>query len=437
MQLTVSLNVDVPATTSIADLELVIQEAGQQAMRMALCQAVRAYEAQHQTCPHCGNTLVQGEGTDRRVLRTIFGRVVLAPRRLRCQGCGRRFRPADGCLASLDGKQVTPALARAAVQAGAAWPYATAARELAWLCGAAISPEQVRQLTNQQGMQEASQQAQKASDLVEPTAALVRAERDQEQLRSIPSTPPALLVIGWDGGWVPSREQKGGMEGKVGVVVSGTERVGKQRQRMTPRRYVATFAASEQVGKLTYAAVCELGAEEAQAQVVLGDGANWIKSEAALHFPEAVTILDWPQLWRVVQAAVRAARPGPRWRAVRRECYQALHQALWFGQVDMARVQLQALRPSPAEAPVEALEAALIYLENQRAWIGNYQHWREMGYPVGSGLVERAVALIINRRLKRQGMRWRHANATAVVALRVRTINADWEAASAQRHQAA
>jgi hypothetical protein len=308
---------------------------------------------------------------------------------------------------------------------------------LARLCGAAISPEQVRQLTNQQGRQEASQQAQQASDLVEPTAALVRAERDHEPLRSIPSKPPALLVIGLDGGWVPSREQKGGMEGKVGVVVSGTARVGKQRQRMTPRRYVATFATSEQVGKLTYAAVCELRAEEAQAQVVLGDGANWIKSEAALHFPEAVTILDWPHLWRVVQAAVRAARPGPRWRAVRRECYQALQQALWFGQVDMARVQLQALRPSPAETPVEALEAALTYLENQRTWIGNYQHWREMGYPVGSGLVERAVALIINRRLKRQGMRWRRANATAVVTLRVRTINADWEAASAQRHWAA
>jgi hypothetical protein len=191
------------------------------------------------------------------------------------------------------------------------------------------------------------------------------------------------------------------------------------------------------VGKLTYAAACELEAEEAQMQVVLGDGANWITSEAALHFPEAVTILDWPHLWRVVQAAVRAARPGPQWRAVRRECYQALTQALWHGQVDVARVQVHALRPASGEAPVETLEAALMYLENHRAWIGDYQHWRDLGYPVGSGLVERAVALIINRRMKRQGMRWRRANATAVVTLRVRTINADWEAASAQRHGAA
>ena len=56
------------------------------------------------------------------------------------------------------------------------------------------------------------------------------------------------------------------------------------------------------------------------------------------------------------------------------------------------------------------------------------QQWREQGYPVGSGLVERAVALVINVRMKKRGMRWKRANATAVVALRVHYINADWEA---------
>lgn len=437
MQITVSLKFDLPATVTLSDLETQIQEAGRQAMRTALGTALRAIEEQQRVCPHCGSQQARTEGTDRRVLRTLFGRVVLAPRRLRCQGCRRRFRPAEGCLAALEGKQVTPALAQAAAQAGAAWPYATAARELARLCGASISPEHIRHLTSQAGTEEARQQMQAAAALVEPTAAKIRAERDHESLCPTHAMPPALLVVGLDGGWVKSREQQGGMEGKVGVVVSGVEPISQQRQRMTQRRYVATFASSEQVGKLTYAAACELGAEEAGEQVVLGDGANWIKSEAALHFPEAVRILDWSHLWRVVQAAVRAARPGPTWRSVRRECYQSLKEALWHGQVDAARGQLERLRPGPLEAPVEALEAALLYLENQRAWIGDYQHWRDLGYPVGSGLVERAVALIINRRLKRQGMRWRRANATAVVALRVRTINADWEVASAQRHRAA
>jgi hypothetical protein len=42
-------------------------------------------------------------------------------------------------------------------------------------------------------------------------------------------------------------------------------------------------------------------------------------------------------------------------------------------------------------------------------------------------MVEREVALVINRRMKRQGMRWRRENADALVALRTHTINATWE----------
>ena len=57
-------------------------------------------------------------------------------------------------------------------------------------------------------------------------------------------------------------------------------------------------------------------------------------------------------------------------------------------------------------------------------------YW-EQGYPVGSGLVERAVAVVINARMKKRGMRWKRANATAVVALRFQCINAEWEDAAA------
>ena len=75
------------------------------------------------------------------------------------------------------------------------------------------------------------------------------------------------------------------------------------------------------------------------------------------------------------------------------------------------------------------MKKALIYLENQRSWIGSYDQWRKQGYPVGSGLVERAV--VINVRMKKRGMRWKRANATVVVAIRVQQINAEWEAAAA------
>jgi len=123
--------------------------------------------------------------------------------------------------------------------------------------------------------------------------------------------PPALLLVGLDGGWIRSREQKRGMEGKVGVIGSSMEPVGKRgRRRMTSRRYVATFKSASVLGRLSYAATCQLQAEEAPMQVVVGDGADWIKTEADVHFPQAVKILDWPHLWRKIHAAIRAVRPG-------------------------------------------------------------------------------------------------------------------------------
>ncbi|MBO0789343.1 MAG: hypothetical protein J2P36_00085 [Ktedonobacteraceae bacterium] len=75
---------------------------------------------------------------------------------------------------------------------------------------------------------------------------------------------------------------------------------------------------------------------------------------------------------------------------------------------------------------VKALQAAITYRKNQREWIGNYEEWRRRDYPVGSGIIERAVAVVINRRMKRRGMSWLRRNATSVVALRVAWLNEDW-----------
>ncbi len=194
---------------------------------------------------------------------------------------------------------------------------------------------------------------------------------------------------------------------------------------------MATFGSAEEVGRLTYAAACDLGATEARQQVVLADGAEWIKTQAAEHFPDAVKVLDWPHLWRKIRAAVRALAPGKRAarRAWRQEQYEVLLPWLWTGERSKALAHLQSLRPTTGEVPA-ALEEAIRYVETQKDWMGNYQQWQAQGYPVGSGLVERAVAVVINLRMKQRGMRWKRANATAVVALRVQRINAEWEAAA-------
>ncbi len=253
MQVTVSLMIDIPASSEINQIEQLVQEAGLRAMREATAKAVRAVEEQHKACPSCGSEDVRSEGTDRRVILAKYGRVVLALRRLRCLACRRRFRSAEQCLKGLEAGNVTAALSEACAEAGASWPYATAAQTLQRLCGAQISPEHLRRLTNRAGSREALRQVEEAKALLEPTAAQVRKQREAEQ-RGQPAKQqqrPEMLWVGLDGGWVKSREHKKGMEGKVGVVVSEIEPVGKRgRRRMSRRRYVATFQNSSVLGQL-------------------------------------------------------------------------------------------------------------------------------------------------------------------------------------------
>jgi hypothetical protein len=431
MYVTVSVKMDLDATASLSELEQQIQEAGRAAMQAALKDAIRQREETQQTCPACGSGQVRTHETKRQVLLTSFGRVEVPLKRVRCQQCGQRFRPADGWLAEVRGHTITPQLRELASLLGGSWPYATAARLLKQLSGVQLSAERLRQLTNEQGTRVAQEQQTHAqqvlADAVNPL--LIRRARVQAE-RAIPPERPSWLQVGLDGGWVPSREQQGGMEGKIGVVASHREPVGKRgRHRLSQRRYVATFGPAEEVGLLSYAAACESGAAEARQQVVVGDGADWIKTQAEDHFPDAVKTLDWPHLWRKIRAAVRALQPGkhPARRAWRKQQYEGLLPLLWAGEREEALQYLRHLRSASGDAPA-AVEEAIRYLETQQDWLGNYARWQEQGYPVGSGLVERAVALVINVRMKQRGMRWKCANATAVVALRVQQINTNWDA---------
>jgi hypothetical protein len=436
MQVQVSLTIEISATASITEMEQQIQEAGQQAMREALKQAIRHWEDQRPACPDCGEKQRRLEGTVRRSIATTFGLVAVPRRRFRCQGCGRRWCPATHLFSELKGGTISQPLQEAAMLAGCSWPYRAASSLLKRLSGAEISAEEIRLLTNRGGKQRAVQQQEEAERACSSPAKEAEAAQKAEQ----------PMLVGLDGGWVCSREQRGGMEGKVAVVCSqvedlpmpafsttfswskqGPRRPPRQRHRLARRRYVGTFGPSRELGQQAKAAAQLLCGDPSRSVVIVADGAEWIKKEQGRHFPQATCILDWAHLWREIRHAIHtAARAKPL--SQRERDYQlSLHRFwLWHGGVDQAVQGLRTLGTGlPAEAS-EAITKAIRYLEHQRAWIGSYEHWRKQGYPVGSGMIERAVALVINRRMKKRGMRWKRVNGTAIVALRTDLLNDDW-----------
>ena len=437
MQVQVSLTIEISATASITEMEEQIQEAGQQAMRQAMKQAIRHWEEQHRACPHCGETQHRLEGTTRRVIATCFGRVEVPRRRFRCLACGRRSCPATGLFTQLKGGTISVPLQEAARLAGCSWPYRVASGLLKQLSGAQISAEEIRLLTNQQGKQRASQQQEEAEQ--------VCASPPEESSSAQHAAQP--LLVGVDGGWVCSREQRGGMEGKVAVVCSQIEDLPmakysatfswseravprhppRQRHRLARRRYVATFGPSRQLGQQAKAAAQTLESDPARPVVVIADGAEWIKKQQQRHFAQATCILDWAHLWRQVSHAIGAAARAKLFSERERDYQLYWHRSwLWQGGVDQVVQGLRDLATGLPAEPLGIIQKTIRYLEHQRRWIGSYEHWRKLGYPVGSGMIERAVALVINRRMKKRGMRWCRPNATAIVALRTDLLNEDW-----------
>jgi hypothetical protein len=133
-----------PGKRTVDEVEPLIVAAGQEAMRAAVQAACRDAERQAHSCPHGASARLQSVGRDARPIQASFGRVRLQLRRLRCEDCGRRIRPAEPFLVSLAGGNVTSRLRAACVLAGSSWPYQAAATVLRDLCGAAISAEWVR-----------------------------------------------------------------------------------------------------------------------------------------------------------------------------------------------------------------------------------------------------------------------------------------------------
>ncbi len=52
-----------------------------------------------------------------------------------------------------------------------------------------------------------------------------------------------------------------------------------------------------------------------------------------------------------------------------------------------------------------------------------YQEYRAKGYPIGSGLVEGQCKLVVGKRFKGNGMRWKKADNMAVLDDRLAVLN--------------
>jgi len=166
--------------------------------------------------------------------------------------------------------------------------------------------------------------------------------------------------------------------------------------------YVGAIESAEEFGPRIFTEAIRRGIRSAEMVIVLGDGAPWIWTLAAVHFPEATQIVDLyharEHLCDLGKVLYEPESPKAKdWARTRIDELDA-------GGIEAVLAALRRLRPTASNAQDE-LRKATEYLKTNAERM-RYDQFRQRGLFVGSGVVEAGCKTIIGRRLKQSGMHW-------------------------------
>jgi hypothetical protein len=186
--------------------------------------------------------------------------------------------------------------------------------------------------------------------------------------------------------------------------------------------YVGAIESCEEFGRRVYAEAWRRGWAHAEKRVVLGDGAEWIWSQADLHFPGAIQIVDLyharQHLWDLSAQLYPHDSPAQRrWVMVRKD-------KLDEGKIEALIRSLRSVACSHPELAEEICTEAN-YFENNKERM-RYPEFRKQGLFVGSGVIEAGCKTVLGR-LKRSGMFWTVRGANAIIALRCCELSGRFE----------
>jgi hypothetical protein len=423
---------DPRATTNLAWIETalrdVLRQVGAEALGQWLSSAQGTPEAERPCA--CGGTLQYQRIRPATVL-SVFGRVTYERAYYAACTCGQGCAPLDEQYGLQPG-QVSAGLAELLTLAGVELAFEHSRRWLKGFLLFDVSENTIRQETQALGQDQAVQETRLREQSQDTTwlqahlrtgepiparlygsldAAKVRIEpRQKAEKQGEPEAWRDVKVGCWyEAEPVPPRQQSGRQRAVL-------ER-GQISQRATHLRYYCDLVEAKTFGELMWATGCAAQADLTRELVFVCDGAAWIWNLITTHYPRAVQIVDWyhaaDRLHRVAHAAFTQAAPRDRW-------LEHTTTDLWDGRVAEVIQACADLGAHCAEA-----QDALTYFTNNRARM-RYDHYRAVGYLIGSGTVESSCKQIVTHRLKCSGAQWIVSGAVDTAKARAAWLSAEW-----------
>ena len=188
--------------------------------------------------------------------------------------------------------------------------------------------------------------------------------------------------------------------------------------------YTGAIETAEEFGRRLYAEAWKRGWSRALRKVVMGDGAEWIWNLAALHFPEAIQIVD---LYHARQHLWEVARKLYPHDEGRQKAWMQMHQKrlLDEGKIEELVGSLRAIESDNPEM-AEKIRTEADYFERNAERM-RYPKFRSQHLFVGSGVIEAGCKRVVAARLKGSGMFWTVRGANAILALRSCHLNSEFE----------
>jgi hypothetical protein len=377
-------------------------------------------------CEKCGKRL-QSKGFKPRRIKSIIGVIKWERRVGRCSNkCAiGQVAPFDKELGVTSNQKSDSGLKQVACLVAIFVPYETAAMLLKQLTGIEVSTQAIWGWVQSVG-------ERMIKSLEEELEALAAGELPEAEAMSAEIAAQTLLM-GADGVMVPFRPQTKTAEGKTKwreVKVAVFARLGKVRTRagkLIPRlhhhRVAAVLGDIDDLSERMWLEALKQGVKETPQVVWLSDGARGLWRLFDERFqPYATGVLDFYHVAQNLWSGVKAWLDG-RSKRCRNWFVDARHR-LRHGQDDDVLNDIKAalaLPGLPASAQ-QSLTKLFNYLDKHRDHI-QYDKLKEMGFPIGSGLVESTCKWLIQQRFKGVGMRWSEDGFNHLLHLRLAWVN--------------
>lgn len=411
---------------------------GARFLERSLNKVGRGRQAAPVRCPYCAQPMTS-VGIKVKNLRTILGPVRFGRSLFVCKRCNQQRFPGDEVLGVVD-TLFSPGAQRMMAKAASRSTFEVAAEDLLLYANLRVTPHTVQRCSESIGREiEAWMSGQDHT--------LLRLARDATKADGLSRPAAAVRYIEYDGTGVPVRrnelqgrkgKQKDGSaltrEVKLGCVFTQTTLDAQGNPVRDPQSttYVGAIESSEAFGRRIYAEALRRGLRERTQVVLITDGAQYNKSIAELHFPEALHIIDLYHAFEHLHQLADALLPAK---------LRPIIEPQWGDLLDQGRIEELcewAADYLPRTEPDRGETRKKIRYFQTNAQAMRYQAFRDKHFFVGSGVIEAGCKTVIGARLKASGMCWSQKGAYAIIALRCcvcsRRFESFWEDRATKTH---